>query len=366
MTELIRPITPSGLAYGFSAMAIFMLLMFLGAKFLPGKVAHGMPLADGSRRAYKLNGMLLFVSTQVVLLVAALGFGLSLTPLLENFWSLFIAFNTLSVALTLFLFVRGRQARARALQPQKSVLADLWFGPELNPEFAGVDLKYFCYQPSLIGLGVLVQAFSFRQWEVYGVVSTEMILYIAFWWAYLFTHYLKESFMLSTWDIIAENFGFMLVWGDLTFVPFFYCIAGWFLVDPSTPLPGYGIALALGLYGFGHWMFRGANWQKDAYKTNPKANIWGRPPEALHGRLLVSGWWGIGRKLNYTGEIMVYVAITSLAGFESWVPWTLPLWLTTLLIHRAWRDEQRCRAKYGAKWDDYCARAKFRMFPFVY
>jgi hypothetical protein len=31
--------------------------------------------------------------------------------------------------------------------------------------------------------------------------------------------------------------------------------------------------------------------------------IWGKPAETLGGRLLVSGFRGIGRKLNHTGEI---------------------------------------------------------------
>jgi len=37
--------------------------------------------------------------------------------------------------------------------------------------------------------------------------------------------------MLSTWDIIAENFGLMLVWGDLVYLPFLYCISGWYICD---------------------------------------------------------------------------------------------------------------------------------------
>lgn len=365
MDGLLAPVTADNLLIGFAMMAAFMVLMFLGAALLPGIRTQGFPLRDGQRLTYKLNGLLLFVLTQVVIVAGGLLFDWSLTPLLTYFWSLFIAFNAASVALTLFLYVRGRAGRAKRGEPQEAAWKDLWFGPDLNPSLFGVDLKMFCYQPSLIGLGVLVQAFLFRQYELTGEVTPQMILYVGFWWAYLFTHYVRESFMLSTWDIMAENFGFMLVWGDLAFVPFFYSIAGWFLIDAaamSTPML-VGIAA---LYLFGHWMFRGANWQKDDYKRDPNKTIWGKKPETLHGRLLVSGWWGIGRKLNYTGEILVYIAITATAGFASPWPWTLPLWLMSLLVHRAWRDDQRCRAKYGPKWTDYCARARFKMVPFVY
>ena len=106
--------------------------------------------------------------------------------------------------------------------------------------------------------------------------------------------------------------------------------------------------------------------QGPLFKRDREAPIWGRAPETVGGRLLVSGWWGIGRKINYTGEIMVYFSFALCTGFQSFVPYLLPLWLCVLLPHRAWRDEKRCREKYGALWDEYTARAKFRMIPFVY
>ena len=81
---------------------------------------------------------------------------------------------------------------------------------------------------------------------------------------------------------------------------------------------------------------------------------------------MVSGWWGIGRKLNYTGEIMVYCSFALTTGFESIIPYLLPLWLCCLLPHRAWRDEQRCKTKYGELWNEYTRKARFRMVPFLY
>jgi delta14-sterol reductase len=239
-------------------------------------------------------------------------------------------------------------------------------GPELNPTWLGVDLKTFAYQPSLIGLWCLVLAFGWAQWERHDVLTTRMFLFQAFWWVYLVTHYRREAFMLQTWDVIAEHFGLALAWGDLVLVPFFYCIAGWTLVDDLRPLSTAGAAALVAFYAAALWLFRGANDQKHRFKADRDARIWGRPAETLDGRILVSGWWGLGRHLNYTGEVLVYLAIAMTAGTASVVPYLLPLWLTGLLAHRALRDERRCRAKYGALWDAYCARARFRMVPFVY
>jgi delta14-sterol reductase len=203
------------------------------------------------------------------------------------------------------------------------------------------------------------------QYEHTGTLTPQMIAYQAFWWAYMTTHYYYEAGVLSMWDVIAERFGFMLVWGDLVLVPFFYCIGGWWLLDaPPMPLPQ--LAAIVGLHVVGLWIFRGANAQKDRFKRDRATTIWGKPPETIGGRLLVSGWWGIGRKLNYTAEIMVYFSFALTTGFQSIVPYLLPLWLCVLLPHRAWRDEKRCREKYGDLWTEYTRRARFRMIPFVY
>jgi delta14-sterol reductase len=172
--------------------------------------------------------------------------------------------------------------------------------------------------------------------------------------------------MLYTWDIVAEKFGFMLVWGDYAFVPFMYSIVGWYLVDQTTSIPIWAAALLALMFALGLWIFRGANQQKDEFKRDPRAKIWGKPAQTLGGKILVSGFWGIGRKLNYTGEIMVYASFTLLSGFTSFVPYLLPAWLVGLLVHRAWRDDKRCREKYGALWEQYCQRATFKMIPFVY
>jgi delta14-sterol reductase len=247
-----------------------------------------------------------------------------------------------------------------------SWIGRLWYGHELNPQFLGVDLKTFAYQPSLIGLGVLNVAFAWAQYEQLGELTPQMLAYQLFWWAYLFTHYWIEDNVLSMWDVIAERFGLMLLWGDLVLVPFFYSIAGWWLVNDPEPMPLWRVLAIVGLHVIGLWIFRESNSQKHRFKLDPSAKIWGKPARTIGGRLLVSGWWGIGRKINYTGEIMVYTSFALCTGFTSVIPYLLPLWLCMLLPHRAWRDEQRCAAKYGELWTEYTRIAKFRMIPFLY
>jgi Delta14-sterol reductase len=224
----------------------------------------------------------------------------------------------------------------------------------------------FSYRPSLIGLGLLNVSLACIQHQQYGSVSPRMMLYQVLYFGYLANYFQFESGMLFTWDVVSEKFGWMLVWGDYVLVPFFYCLPGIFLVNNRNPLSPAEAILLAAIYLAGFWLFRGANQQKHKFKSDPQSKIWGRPARSLDGRLLISGFWGIGRKLNYTGEIMLYCSWTLLCGLSSPWPYLLPLWLMCLLPHRAWRDERRCRAKYGLLWDRYCAHARFRMLPFLY
>jgi delta14-sterol reductase len=241
-----------------------------------------------------------------------------------------------------------------------------WFGNECNPELLGVDLKLFFYQPSLIGAYLLNVSFAFAQWERHGFVTPQMLCLCFFWFTYVFTHYVKEEFMLSTWDVMAENLGFMLVWGDLTYLPFLYSLPGWWMVDATEPFSGAALAALVAFHFAALAIFRQSNWQKERFKQDPSAPIWGKPPRLVGGKLLASGYWGIGRKLNYTGEILVYISFAACAGFSALGPWLLPLALLGLLAHRAQRDDKRCRAKYGPLWAEYKKIARFRVIPFVY
>ena len=114
------------------------------------------------------------------------------------------------------------------------------------------------------------------------------------------------------------------------------------------------------------WVFREANWQKERFKQDSDTPIWGRRAETVGGRLLVSGWWGVARKINYTGEIAVYIAFALTTGLGSIYPYLLPLSLTLLLLQRAARDDKKCSAKYGELWREYCERVRFRILPYLY
>lgn len=53
-----------------------------------------------------------------------------------------------------------------------------------------------------------------------------------------------------------------------------------------------------------YYMFRAANGEKDRFRTDPNSSVCAHLKyidTARGTRLLVSGWWGLARKINYTG-----------------------------------------------------------------
>jgi delta14-sterol reductase len=345
----------------------FVVVLFLGSKLVPGKISEGSRLADGSRQTYLLNGFFLFVLTCCGGAALALTVPRWLALPHEYVIELFVAANLFAFAASALLYVggtRGQDRAGRTASPGARLRA-FFHGASLNPQLLGVDLKLFSYRPSLILLFLINVSFAAAQYDRDGRLSVAMVLYQLFFGLYVGNYFQFEYGMLYTRDLVVEHFGWMLVWGDYVLVPFAYSLPGWYVLAGRTPLEPWRAVLCTFLFCGGMWMFRGANEQKHRFKKDPKAVIWGRPALSLEERLLVSGFWGIGRKLNYTGELLVYLSWTLLCG-AALVPYVVPLFLLILFVHRAGQDNARCREKYGRLWIEYCARARFRMIPFVY
>ncbi|MCZ0997390.1 DUF1295 domain-containing protein [Streptomyces mirabilis] len=342
--------------------------LFVGSRWIPGRTVLGSPIGGGAPQHYRCNGLALFV-----LCVAATLVVLVLAPRYAAYPArhgpaLFVVANVFSFAAAAALYAVGRgstEVRTDGARWWRG-LRDFFQGTQLNPHLWQVDLKMFAYRPSLIGLFLFNTSYAATQWVEAGHVSGRMALYQVLFFVYVANYFQFEYGMVHTWDVIAERFGWMLVWGDLVLVPFFYSLPGRYLVDMRAPLPMGEAVVSVALFLCGFWMFRGANEQKHRFRSDARSRIWGRPAESLDGRLLVSGFWGIGRKLNYTGELLVYTSWTILCGADSLSPYAVVLWLAVLFTHRAHRDDKRCRGKYGELWERYCRKARFRMVPFLY
>ena len=141
--------------------------------------------------------------------------------------------------------------------------------------------------------------------------------------------------------------------------------------DPVASNVSWPALIGITLLNFaGYYLFRTANIQKHRFRQDPNRPIWGRKPEYIRTErgtlLLVSGWWGIGRHMNYLGDLMMGLAWCLPCGFGHPLPYFYIAYFTILLVHRERRDHDYCAEKYGADWEHYCQRVKWRILPGVY
>ena len=255
----------------------------------------------------------------------------------------------------------------------KSFFADFWFGRVKDAQVKDgfIDAKLWFY---LIGAVMLqVNVLSFAAYHIMNVTNINygFLLGCAMLTWFCFDYLLFEKIHLWTYDFIAERVGFKLGFGCLAFYPYFYSVALWFTAQlPDPGHPAWLTILFGALFLCGWVITRGANMQKYYFKTAPDRKfLWIQPEVLSDGKfsLLANGYWGASRHINYLGEIIQAFAITLVCGYLGvWMIWLYPAYYIALMISRQADDDKVCRAKYGALWDQYTRKVKYKIIPFIY
>ena len=170
-------------------------------------------------------------------------------------------------------------------------------------------------------------------------------------------------------DIIHDGFGYMLAFGDMAWLPFLYCLQPRFLLETGFTLPWYFLVPIALLNLVGYAIFRLSNSQKDRFRKDPKNKAVADIETISTGsgkKLLVGGWWGLCRKPNYLGDLIMACSWSLITGTSHIIPYFYPLYFLVLLVHRERRDNEQCLKKHGAAWEKYCERVKYRIFPRIY
>jgi delta14-sterol reductase len=411
---------------------------------LPGVEGEGVALSDGGRLKYKFNGAFDFLnypnpvlispafnSAALILSVCIAGTMLQgpdfpLWPFIWNNYTQIITVS-LGIAFAAACFVYIHSFSVKKGDPDHRELAaggisgniiyDWFIGRELNPRITfpligTIDIKEFCeLRPGLLGWVLMDLGFMAHQYKVYGFVSDSMILIVLFQTLYVLDALWMEPAILTTMDITTDGFGFMLAFGDLAWVPFIYSLQARYLAVYPVHLGITGILAVLAVQGFGYWIFRSSNNEKNRFRTNPndpKIKHLKYMETASGSKLLISGWWGTARHINYLGDWIMawsYCLPTGIAGYliqySSPVPskdgqspadhsfvgglpvgaqvvqgeakgygmavtYFYVIYFAILLIHREMRDEEKCKRKYGKDWDEYKKLVRWRILPGIY
>ena len=112
---------------------------------------------------------------------------------------------------------------------------------------------------------------------------------------------------------------------------------------------------------------------------NPKGDckIWRKTPRIMVAKytttqgeqkeslILSSGWWWISRHFHYLPEILGAFCWSTPALFGDITPYLYVVFLTILLIERAFRDDKRCALEYGIYWLEYCKLVPYKIIPYI-
>lgn len=338
--------------------------------FLPGKAEQGQPLPDGTRLDYRLNGLLSFVIS--VGLWAVLHFT-GLLPgdyIYNNIEALVSTANIVVFLLCFYIFFLGR-SQATDEEKRFNMLEAFFIGAARNPRNGRFDWKFFCEsRPGLTFWVIVGLSCAVHQYETNGEVTNAMWIVCFMISLYIVDYYVVEDAILTTWDIVHEPFGWMLCWGSLIYVPFFYPLAAIWLADHPYVLSDWAAAGILLLGVSGYVIFRQANIQKHRFRQGAGKKIWGREPEYIQTqkgtKLLTSGWWGIASHANYLGDLMMALAMGLTVGFNTVFGYGYFLAFVVLLIHRDWRDNKHCAEKYGEDWVTYRKKVRWHILPGIY
>lgn len=344
-------------------------------RLLPGSYVQGQPLppAFDKRLKYKVNGHRAFWVSIASLCAGHLYGLLDLGAIYANYTGIAAAAVIFSVLLSVHLyassFLNGKLLAEGGTTD--SIAYNFFMGRELNPRIGSFDWKYFCeLRPGLIGWTAVNLGMAVKQYQLTGAVSTPMVLVNLFQGLYVWDALYYEEAILSTMDITTEGFGMMLALGDMGWVPFTYSLQALYLVrhDPGMPPLYYAAASVFGALGY--WTFRGSNGLKDRfrreYKKDPTRFEGLRTMATKRGTRLITGsWWGIARKINYTGDIMMATAWSMFCG-GALLPYFYPVYLFGLLTHRAFRDDAFCQKKYGDDWAKYKEVVPYLIIPGVF
>ncbi|KAH8667375.1 ergosterol biosynthesis ERG4/ERG24 [Tricladium varicosporioides] len=373
-----RPTIKASIGYG--AWLLFQATLY---QFLPSALSTGQLTPAGNLLKYRTNGLLAWAVTHWLFVATSMYGILDPAIIAKNWEGLLVIANVWGFALTMIAYAKAHLAPTHEGDRKfsGSKLYDLYMGVELNPRMGELfDFKLFINgRPGIIAWTLIDLSFIAYQYQLHGFITNSILVSTALHTIYVVDFFINEDWYLRTIDICHDHFGFYLAWGSAVWLPGMYTLQTQYLARNPLDLSNV-VAITILLTGIsGYVLFRSVNHQKDLVRrTKGACKLWGKPAEVVRVKyqtkdglthdsiLLCSGWWGFARHVNYLGDLVLSFSMCAACGTSNLLPYTYGIFMTILLIHRCWRDEERCSKKYGQGWVDYCKKVRWVIFPGIY
>lgn len=216
----------------------FMGLQLVLAAVMPGVAVKGLPVPEekDKQHTYYCNALGCWYFTLALAAGLHLSRVLPLTFLADNYGAVLVASMLSGNLVAVAVYCWG--LAAGPLRMSGSVPYDFFMGSTLNPRLGPVDLKMFAeIRASWLQLFLLTCSAAASQHARHGSVSNSMWLMVAAHLLYANACMKGEECVPTTWDIFHEKFGWMLIFWNLSGVPFVYCFNSLYLLkNPQVSL----------------------------------------------------------------------------------------------------------------------------------
>ncbi|CAH1967874.1 unnamed protein product [Acanthoscelides obtectus] len=363
-------------------LAYFTILSLLSAFPYGGKKVAAQPSKQG-KFVYVMNGLL----SALVMFSICAGLEFYRIPvadyIIRHQFQLLISSICFAAIVSILLYVRSFYVPVSTLNSfavGRNKYYAFFMGREINPRLYGVvDLKIVFFRAFLIGAALIDFVYLYKSLDLTAMrnVTAEfdpkkmnlqptLITYVLLHFIYLLDPLIWESGWTTQFTAQQEGFGYLLTMVYAT-VPFFYGTIVKYIIEHGVQLEVWKLVVLTLVFIAGSVLCRGSNNQKDAFRKNPYSPTLSHLetiPTSQGKKLLASGFWGFVRHPNYLGDILVHL---SLLPFVLCAPPALVVVQTVvLLLYRTYRDNNRCKIKYGAGWDRYCQKVRYAIIPKVY
>lgn len=366
----------------------FMMYELILMKLVPGKQFTATTTATGHRPIYKANGLACYLITLGTVMIMQVNKIYDFARVYDKFGNILSSLNIFAWIFCMMLLIKGHIAPSSTDHGTTgNMIIDFYWGMELYPRIFGWDVKQFTNcRFGLMFWAVALLCFGYKNIELHhGTLQVGLAVSIALQLIYLTKFYYWEMGYMCSMDIQHDRAGYYICWGCLVWVPGIYTSAAFYL---TTSCPNLSNMTAFIIFTLG-FMCIAINYDSDNQRyvfrqTNGQCTIWGRkhsPPRYIVAKykttsgdgddnmektslLLVDGYWKISRHFHYVPEILGSF-FWSVSALDSGLmgPYFYVIYLTILLLDRAYRDDDRCSKKYGKYWVEYCQEVPYKVIP---
>ncbi|XP_017877864.1 delta(14)-sterol reductase isoform X2 [Ceratina calcarata] len=327
------------------------------------------------RLQYRLNGFVCCLLSIIVFVACTYKEFKIADFIINNYVQFSVSGWIIGVILSLLLFIKGGKAPIANLNihgSTKSVIYNFWQGREINPRMGQVDFKINLFRTSmiatvLINLSIILK--SIEKFDIYNLEQNNVgvLLGTLLQIIYAMDALVYEHALLTTFEVTQEGTGYMLCTGYMLY-PFLPTLATKYMLYHRTTL-SYLFVFPVLTFLLGYVLYRKSNLQKNEFRINPLS------PSLIHvetiptvrgKKLMVSGLWGHVRHPNYLGDIIMWWSISCISLACDIMPYYYTILCTILLVHRAIRDNERCKMRYGLAWEEYESRVKYMILPRIF